>query len=698
MIAIIKNHCLLILLFISITFRANAILVTDTLIICQGESIQIQTTPNQNSYIWSPDENINNITIYNPIVTPNATTTYFVTVEPISNVNLVYNGDFSLGNVGFESDYNYTTVSTFQQGYYAIFTSPTQFNGGFGDCDDHSDSADELMFVADGATIPNENVWCQDIEVVPGRTYDFSTWITNIHPTAPSLLQFSINGMLLGELLEVEQQLCQWEEFSEEWYSGNNTTASICITNQSTIAFGNDFAIDDISFILADDYYVDTFTVIVLENSYFQIDTSICANHTLIFDGNTVPADTQVIFSYTAWNGCDSLVSVNVTAIDTSYAETRIDTLCPGDTIFYLGTPITKDTIICDVFTNYLGCDSSICFVAYFFSESTISVEAQQPSCSGDTDGSLSVQPFAGLPPYQYLWNTGATLATIMNLSAGTYIVTVTDSKDCIAEKVIELQEPPPLEIDFSIEEPSCFGEGDGKVVLFPSGGTPDYLITFGERLTNQDTIFENIAAGSYVVFLEDNNACILEKPIFVGEPSPILIALPQDTSLPLGCALEIDAQISADFPIQIQWTPTIGLNCTNCEAPLTQPLENITYQLMVLDSTGCQSFDSISIFIIKNYSVFIPNIFSPNGDGTNDYLEIFTGKDVDEILSFTIFNRWGAIVFNRNNSLPGDPDCRWDGNFKAKNCQPGVFVYLAEVRFIDGHEKIFSGDFLLLK
>ncbi len=693
-----KNYCFLVLLFINISINTSAFFVADTLVICQGESIQLQTTPNQISYNWSPNQNINNNTIYNPIVSPEESINYYVTVQPIPNVNLVYNGNFSAGNVGFESDYNYTTVPTFQQGYYAIFTSPTQFNGGFGDCDDHSNSTDELMFVADGATILDENVWCQDIAVVPGRTYDFSAWITNIHPTAPSVLQFSINGILLGELLEVEQQLCQWEEFSEEWYSGNNTTATICITNQNTIAFGNDFAIDDISFILADEFYIDTFTVIVLENATLQIDTSICANQTVFFDGTAVPADTLVIFNYTASNGCDSLVSLNVLAIDTSYTETRVDTLCPGDTIYYLGIPITRDTAICDIFTNYLGCDSSICFVAYFLSEATISVESQQPSCAGYFDGSLSVHPFAGLPPYQYLWNSGANTNGINNLSAGTYIVTVTDSKGCVAIKTIELFEPPSLYLDFSIEEPTCFGEKDGRVTLFPSGGIPEYWLTFDEMLPNQDTIVENVGAGTYLVLIEDNNGCTLETPVLVDQPNPILIDLPSDASIPLGCYFDINAQIFADFPYQIQWTPAVDLDCSICEKPRAQPLEDITYQLSVLDSTGCRSSDSIHISIIKNYEVFIPNAFSANGDGTNDYFEIYTGKDVAEILSFTIYNRWGAVVFEKNNSLPGDPDCRWDGSFKSQNYDSGIFVYVAKIKFVDGYEKIFNGDVLLIK
>ena len=696
-----KSSRLYLCLLLSISCCTNvfAYFLSDTLFICQSESIQLQSTPNQISYAWTPDIHINNTGIYNPLVQPEVTTIYYVTVEPGENENLVANGDFSQGNTGFQSDYNLTTTGTFQQGFYGIFTSPTQFNSGFGNCQDHSNSADGLMFVADGATIPDENVWCQTIaNILPGRTYQFSAWITNVHPTAPSTLQFSINGSLLGQPFDVSQMVCEWVEFAEDWYAQNATSATICITNQSTIAFGNDFAIDDISFKLAPAPFVDTFTVIVLEHTLTQIDTSICANEVIWIDNEPVPADTQSIFTYTSWNGCDSIVELNVTAIDTSLFQTIVDTLCPGDTIYYLGIEITQDTSICNVFTNVLGCDSAICFVAYFLSEATIAVASTMPSCTGAADGELNVRPFAGLPPYQYAWSTGSTTAMLSNLSAAIYELTVTDIKGCIATKTIELQEPPPLAVSAVTVEPSCFGELDGQLMLSPTGGTPGYQLSFTSTIIETNTILTNLAANSYPVIVKDANDCLLDTVIILGQPKPLVVALPADTSLALGCTLDLHAQIFSDHAYEILWTPSTGLNCVKCESPQMFAQEAISYQVRVTDSSGCKASDSIHISIIKDYKLFIPNIFTPNGDGINDYFEIFPGKDVEEILSLSIYDRWGALLFHKTNMFPHDPTCRWDGMHHSQNLPPGVFVYVAKVRFLDGHEKTFSGDVLLMK
>ena len=679
----------------------KAYVYSDTLIICEGDSIQLSTIPNQISYTWTSDGIIDNKDIHNPVVSPNSTTIYYVNVEP-SLENLVFNGDFSDGNVGFSSDYTYTTESTYAQGHYAIFTSPTQFNNTFGDCNDHSSSSDELMLVADGATIPDENVWCQTIDVLPFQTYNFSAWITNIHPTAPSLLQFSINGVLLGAQISVEEDLCVWTKFAETWYSDSNREATICITNQNTISFGNDFAIDDISFRLNDNVFIDTFTVVVLENSITMIDTAICANEFILHEGIMVPADTQMVFNYTAFNGCDSFIQYNVESIDTSYTEIRVDTLCPGDSIFYMGALITKDTSICQVNTNVLGCDSSFCFVAYFLSEATIEINAVEPNCERENNGSILANPFAGCPPFEYQWNTGAVTNMISNLSSGIYNVTVTDAKFCIAEKTIELLEPPPMNLTVDLVEPSCYGGEDGHIILNVTGGIPlpgnEYSIVIDDQEPTSENVFTEMISGNYDISILDANLCFIDTIIFLPEPNPIGLTMPSDTNLQLGCFVDLNVEISADFNYEVQWTPAFNLDCTSCERPRASPVENVIYKLSVVDEWGCDAADSVSIKLIKYYEVYIPNAFSPNNDGVNDFFEIYAGKDVEEILSFSVYDRWGTILFEATDFFPNDMNSKWNGIFKNQPLTPGVFIYLAKVRFKDGVEKVFGGDVTLME
>jgi gliding motility-associated-like protein len=97
---------------------------------------------------------------------------------------------------------------------------------------------------------------------------------------------------------------------------------------------------------------------------------------------------------------------------------------------------------------------------------------------------------------------------------------------------------------------------------------------------------------------------------------------------------------------------------------------------------------------VIPNYDIFIPNSFTPNGDGNNDLFQIFGNLPALKFLAIEIYDRIGEKVFESN-----DLRFTWDGNYKGRPAQPGVFVYTLRVGFIDNHsEKIYKGSLTLLK
>ncbi len=212
--------------------------------ICIGQSLQLSASGAM-FYSWTPTEGLNDPNIPNPIATPNSTTQYVVTGLDVS-CNVIVNGDFSQGNTGFSTAYNYSP-NLYPEGNYYIGTNPHNYHANFANCGDHTTGSGNMMIV-NGNRTPNQPVWCQDIHVNPNTDYIFSTWITSVHPANPAVLQFSINGVLLGSPFAATSTVCQWNEFYEVWNSGSNTSITICIVNQNTIANGNDFAIDDIYF------------------------------------------------------------------------------------------------------------------------------------------------------------------------------------------------------------------------------------------------------------------------------------------------------------------------------------------------------------------------------------------------------------------------------------------------------------------
>ena len=107
------------------------------------------------------------------------------------------------------------------------------------------------MMIVNGADVPNVNVWAMPVAlstvtVVPNTDYYFSAWVASAYSTSPAILNFSINGTLIGVPFTASTTTGLWQQFYAEWNSGANTTATLSLVNQNTAFDGNDFTFDDI--------------------------------------------------------------------------------------------------------------------------------------------------------------------------------------------------------------------------------------------------------------------------------------------------------------------------------------------------------------------------------------------------------------------------------------------------------------------
>jgi gliding motility-associated-like protein len=127
-------------------------------------------------------------------------------------------------------------------------------------------------------------------------------------------------------------------------------------------------------------------------------------------------------------------------------------------------------------------------------------------------------------------------------------------------------------------------------------------------------------------------------------------------------------------------------------------PVNDLRVEATATDLKGCKAYRSSLIKVDKQYDVFVPNAFSPDGDGFNDLFEMHCGKSVKKCSSFRIFDRWGTQIYEANNFAPNDHNVFWDGQFRGKLMEVGVFVWLAEVEFLDGHLDVLKGDVTLVR
>lgn len=131
---------------------------------------------------------------------------------------------------------------------------------------------------------------------------------------------------------------------------------------------------------------------------------------------------------------------------------------------------------------------------------------------------------------------------------------------------------------------------------------------------------------------------------------------------------------------VSYNWTPAATLSCADCPNPVATPKFNTKYDLVVVDSNGCRNTAFVQVNVLcENADVFIPNTFSPNGDGSNDVFYV-RGKGLDRVKSLRIFNRWGQVVFEKRDFPVNEPSVGWDGTFKGQRPQSDVYIYQVEV------------------
>ena len=256
-----------------------------------------------------------------------------------------------------------------------------------------------------------------------------------------------------------------------------------------------------------------------------------------------------------------------------------------------------------------------------------------------------------------------------------------------------------------SISPISCFEANDGLIrVDSISGGAGPFSFALNDGAFSSQSFFNNLTPGNYVVTVRDAKGCEIQLEFDFDQPEQIEVRLitsleGDPPSIELGDSIMMTALVNVPNETidTLIWFPD-SLNCPACFDQTVAPQTSSAYSVMVIDENGCTDSDNLTIFVNRERDIYIPNGFSPNNDGINDFAMIFGGQEVVQVNSFQIFNRWGEIVFEYFNFQPNNPEFGWNGVYNGSTMNPAVFVYYAEIEFIDGEVEIFKGDITLVR
>ncbi|MEL6658769.1 MAG: gliding motility-associated C-terminal domain-containing protein, partial [Bacteroidota bacterium] len=328
----------------------------------------------------------------------------------------------------------------------------------------------------------------------------------------------------------------------------------------------------------------------------------------------------------------------------------------------------------------------------------------------GETQGVMSAALAGELSEVTISWSSadGQLISGVSSLNPqfdglGTYLISAQDlNTGCVSVDsiMVSTNTNQPQGIILSLNDESCLDSADGFISIESIvGGTAPYTFELGNN-QNENGIFTNLAVGEYILSTVDANGCRLDSSVTIQPGLDLSLSLPptleieeNERGILAGLVNVDESELSL-----IQWTPAEAVDCSTCLETTFWATTSQNLSLTVVHENGCIATASVQVLVNPQADVFIPNAFSPDGDGRNDRFLVFANSSVITVEEMMIADRWGEILYRREDLAPNAPSEGWDGTFLGQPMNAGVYVYLVRVRLRNGKEEIFKGDVTLLR
>jgi gliding motility-associated-like protein len=313
-------------------------------------------------------------------------------------------------------------------------------------------------------------------------------------------------------------------------------------------------------------------------------------------------------------------------------------------------------------------------------------IEEEYAICPGDFEV-LDITLYG----VDYLWDDGYEFPIRVLDEPGNYSVTVTSGCDQVVADFIVTQE-----LQFNFLEEQYYICEDEPLLLDVSGYGDIFLWDNGSE--EPQRVIEEV--GMYTVTVYDGcDVSVIDYEVLIED---FFVDILQETvQIDLGNSLPINATYFAgEAPVTFSWIDPLGnsLSCTDCVSTVATPLDDVSYTLVMAVENGCVYRDSIAVDVWKDRTVYIPNAISPNGDGINEFFFVQSELNNLEVAKMSIFDRWGNLVFMTENIPVNQESVGWNAEYNGQPVQSGVYVYMIELKFIDGFIRLRKGDVTVIR
>jgi gliding motility-associated-like protein len=603
--------------------------------------------------------------------------------------NIFINGDFGIGvpnvlatNPNIAPGYNYVINVPPNDGSYVITNSTTPWGSwattNWINIKDNSTDPNGYMMVVNAAFTPSL-FYEQKVDVCANTLYEMSVDVISLIEQSvagnsiKSNVAFLIDGVDVCASGDIPHD-GKWHTYRFSFTtSPSTTTVKLAFRNNAPGGYGNDLAIDNISF-RACGPLLD-----IRDTSWY------CAGTPLKIAANiqNSPYNTPAYQWQTSqdggltWNDIANANAVNLTV--NAPQQNDLYRLLSANSTLNLDLPYCRAL--------------SATTRAYLEDLSQYAIGGTDTIVCNGAPGILVAGKFM-----DYAWSTGENTAQIAAPTPGWYAVTITTKENCTASDSLLVYRVD-LFATTDVTPPICYGDSTGTAsIVYLQGGTGGLVYALNSGPFGSITDFEGIPAGAHIAQIKDSLGCTVKMPFTLSNPPPLTVDIGSNRKI-LSCDTIAFQAVSNKSTLVYSWQPSDLLSCGNCPNPTMMPMRDTSVSILIVDELGCFTSDTVLVDVSPRLDVFAPNVFAPNSDGVNAFFTLFTSKSAVSVRKLAIYDRWGSLVFLRENILPGSNNLRWDGTTAAgKQAPEGVYIWMAEVLFTDNVSSIIKGDITLIR
>lgn len=287
-----------------------------------------------------------------------------------------------------------------------------------------------------------------------------------------------------------------------------------------------------------------------------------------------------------------------------------------------------------------------------------------------------------------------------INNPSGVEIIPGGSGSGCDSTIIVDLQFIGEIHID--VIEPNCSGVMQTQIKILDSDNPAlpydiYYDGVFYETVNSIPTTISVPGDGSYLLEIVDAHGCTFSQNVTITSRQGTNVEIHGDTVVLKGDTVFLSAEITGAYS-EVHWLPPGLVDCDTCLNTFTVIEGNTSVILQVVDSFGCVVEVRKAIIVTEGLDVYIPNIFSPNLNGVNDIFKPFLGREVEGLLIFEVFDRWGNRVYQEYYQEATRNIRGWNGKYKDRLLNPAVFVYRIVIEIRPGRLKNFTGTITIIR